>query len=939
MTTATIVVKDGGGSCKEEQPFMTSSHRTVSHDLFPLLSVKSKPQEFVVDPVQEIMTPQTQLSEHKQQRRRRRHRQHRPKKLDWNKGIRGKLYDRSHQKEELVNAMLRRTKQTIEIKPTATTTTTTEDDDPLPSITTTATTTITTTTSPAVVRELVLITGPAGVGKTSLVTSCLRPMVDAAGGYLISGKFDSIQHPEAFVPFVQAFTQWALQVQDRGSEACWEVKHRVEHHGMLAESIQALTDLIPALAPILGGVVVLEEKAEEIVPTTPPPTTNATTNTTTTMTATTRMKVVRAQQNFIFMFCRFVAAICTPTITDSAVTPTTTGTATATATTSTVPPLVLFLDDLQWAEPASLELLSALVQESVHIPGLMIVGACRGNEVSPHDPLSVTLRSLESDHGAIVTNILVGNLCPDAVQHMVSDMLNLDAVDHDKSQPLADFIYRQTEGNAFFSLQFLRRLLVEGFLFRDEMTSGSSSGSSMGGTVNVRKKGEEEVAIDEEEVPLEAEEEEEEEDEEKDPDRRTPPVSPPLLKGHDGTFSNFNMCVSWKWYSEEVILQSIACSDVAQMVTETILSLPPEQQYVLKVGACLGADFDEYSLHEVCQDADVITKTLNDAEEKGILSTSGSITCETVPSKDSMTTCEDNGTSDEQQILTSSSSMAYDGGIERHGWRFTHDMIHTSVYSLIDEPNRAAFHLHVGRKLWASATASSGPDHHESIPLNIFGIVNQLKQGIDLVTDEEERYRLAVLYRQAGEKATIGSSFQVAASYLNLAVDLLGRRHWRDHYHLSLDLFNAAAEVEYCNANFSRMDFYLDEVLTNARCFRDKLQAYTTKVYSLGTRGEMHHAIDIGLEVLKKLGEPFPKKTPGLIRILFEYAKTKRMLNKFPQEEDILNLPSMVNDDKLAATRLLVLLFPYAINCRPEFAVLIAFWNVRLVLTHGLSSM
>jgi predicted ATPase len=112
----------------------------------------------------------------------------------------------------------------------------------------------------------------------------------------------------------------------------------------------------------------------------------------------------------------------------------------------------VFLDNLQCAETASLELLLALVQELVHIPGLMIVGACWGNEVSPHFPLSVTLQSLELDHDVLVTNVLVGNLSPNAVQHMVSHMLDLDVVDHDKSQPSADFIYCQTEGNAFFTL-------------------------------------------------------------------------------------------------------------------------------------------------------------------------------------------------------------------------------------------------------------------------------------------------------------------------------------------------------------------------------------------------------------------------------------------------------------------------------------------------------
>jgi predicted ATPase len=219
----------------------------------------------------------------------------------------------------------------------------------------------------------------------------------------------------------------------------------------------------------------------------------------------------------------------------------------------------------------------------------------------------------------------------------------------------------------------------------------------VGGTTNKAGTGKEEVVVHGVDYGMAAhatKEQEQEEEKENDPEgstaSHTPPLSPPLLKGHNGT-NNFNTCVSWKWYSEEVILQSTACSDVAQMVTETILSLPPEQQYVLKVGVCLGANFDKYTLHEVCQDAGVITKTLNDAKEKGILSSStssSSTTCETACSKDSMNTGGDSGTSNKPQTWTSCSfSTAYNGGIKQHGWRFTHDMIHHSVYSLIDEPH------------------------------------------------------------------------------------------------------------------------------------------------------------------------------------------------------------------------------------------------------------
>lgn len=674
--------------------------------------------------------------------------------LDWNQ-IRGKLYDRSDQEQELLNAFLRTCN--IPLADSATN------------------------------RELYLITGPSGTGKTCLANTVCKRAVEERGGYFITGKFDLIQRSTApFAPFVHAFTQFATQVQERGDETVAKLKKQIIDK-TTGSSTAILTDVVPALQELLGV------SNDNDTP------------------AGIKIKSSGAQNHFLYLFCKMVASICTPEC-----------------------PLVLFLDDLQWAEPASLDLLSALVRDP-SIQGLLLLGACRGNEVSRDHNLSVTLRELEAT-GVRITNSVVENLHSSAVHQMISDVLNLTA---DESKPLADFVFRQTNGNIFFSLMLLRTLFEEGFLYKE--------------------------------------------------DNRT--IDATLLSKSPSSSSS-----SWKWDSEDSILMNINCQDVVNMVVDKIRSLSPQDQQVLKIGACMGAEFDEYIFTETCDCADV-GQALQHAHEKGLVSSS------------------------EQR------------GEVFGGWRFVHDTIQQSAYSLIPEADRPAFHLEIGRKLWASLS----PD---DVELNIFLIVHQLSLGMDLMDDEDERYRMALLCLGAGERSTVSSAFQVAASYLNTGISLLAKakRHWRDQYHISITLFNAAAEVEYCNANHDRTDYLVGQVLLHARCFKDKLQAYTTQIYSVGSRGEFAKAIGIGLKVLKELGYTFPSKV-NTFHIVASLMKTRRMLKKNKLDQDILDLPRMVDGDHLAVARLLNILFNYTNHASPELSALVCFKNVQLTLKHGVSSM
>ncbi len=126
-------------------------------------------------------------------------------------------------------------------------------------------------------------------------------------------------------------------------------------------------------------------------------------------------------------------------------------------------PLVIFLDDLQWADLASLKLMK-LVMEKIDINYLLLIGAYRDNEVYPGHPFMLTVEEIKKA-GAIVEQIILSPLNQSALNNLVADTLNYSP---EESLGLTEQIYRKTEGNPFFSSQFIKSLYKEGLIFYND---------------------------------------------------------------------------------------------------------------------------------------------------------------------------------------------------------------------------------------------------------------------------------------------------------------------------------------------------------------------------------------------------------------------------------------------------------------------------------------
>lgn len=261
--------------------------------------------------------------------------------------------------------------------------------------------------------------------------------------------------------------------------------------------------------------------------------------------------------------------------------------------------------------------------------------------------------------------------------------------------------------------------------------------------------------------------------------------------------------------------------------------------------------------------------------------------------------------------------------------RFTHDQILESAYGLIPERQREQTHLDIGRRLLDSLS-------EEEFRAHGFVVMRQLRLGAGLITDQEERYRMAELLMRAGQQAVKTASFDEAASHFRLGIDLLGHRHWRDEYYLSLELYTSAATVAHCNGDYDHLESLAAIVLANARTIEHKMTVFTLQMEAaFRTAVNRKKVIQIGMDALSQTSYPLPNRV-GFTRLILELEATKRMMGRFSNNV-IENLPRMEESCQEAkVVTLLITMFPAAVAEDPKLCAIIIMRAIRLVFKHGL---
>jgi predicted ATPase len=590
-------------------------------------------------------------------------------------------------------------------------------------------------------------------------------------GFYLTGKFDEVASTsqlttESYGSFKEAFTEYCNLVVESGKEKVKFVRKALEE-AMSSAELLVLLETIPALNKLLRSRSVLGGRSQHIC-----------------------LRGADAEGRFVYIFVKFVQTIS-----------------------SLGYPIVLLLDDIQWASSGSIALLkaTAAIEKERTNSRLLVMCTCRSDK---DEILNVNHVLSQMTNGEFKsTYITVSGISMPAVHRLVCDVLGLEET---TPTDLAEAIFSRTKGNPFHVKQLLNELQQQGLLFESE-----------------------------------------------------------------GKLT---------WDLDDIPFLGRS-SSVTDIVAKRIERLPEAAREVLKVAACLGCAFSEICLME------------------GVFLRSSEI-------KSAIDQCK------EETIFVC--------GTDAGELRFSHDKFQQATYMLIADNQRNEFHLNIGRRLLHWLTPEDREEH-------LMLIVDQISRGVNLIKDKEEKRDLAALFLRAGKKAAQASSFSAAVEYLKIGIQLLSSKCWSNQYELSLNLYNAAAEIEYYCGNVARVDELVETILKGAKYFDDTLLARFTKIYCLGSRGDMNRALEEGFKVLKCLGEVFPQRSCHF-RVKFELARCKIMLrNKQPLE--IINAPVLTDKNKLTAMRLMNIIHTFAFFVGDKCGPLIAARVVRRTLQHGMNEL
>ena len=251
-----------------------------------------------------------------------------------------------------------------------------------------------------------LVSGYSGVGKSSLVAEMAKAIV-ARRGYLVEGKFDQFQQAAAYGAIATAFRGLIDQLlaEPPARLDAWRTALREG----LGANAGLITTLVPELALVIGDV--------PPVPELPP---------------------AEAQTRFQHTFASFVKVFATATH-----------------------PLVLFMDDLQWSDVPTLNLLARLATAR-DVGRLLIIGAYRDNAVDATHPLMITIDQLHKARD--IVHVQLQPLAAGAVDDLVADTLR---VDRQTAAPLSTIVFEKAQGNPFFIRELLRSLHDDGAIVFD----------------------------------------------------------------------------------------------------------------------------------------------------------------------------------------------------------------------------------------------------------------------------------------------------------------------------------------------------------------------------------------------------------------------------------------------------------------------------------------
>ena len=614
------------------------------------------------------------------------------------------------------------------------------------------------------IPEILLLTGEAGLGKTTLVE--LIPDLLGKNGYFARGKFTPLTSDTPYKAIASALRGLIQQLLTETFEnrQLWQQKITAA----IANNGKVITDILPELELIIG-------LQPEII----------------------KLPSLEQHNRFNNVFIKFMRVFA-----------------------RSQSPLILFLDDWQWADSDSLNLVELMLRDK-NLKHLRIVGAYRPQELEQNRSLSQIIKNMARI--AKIERIALKPLTIAETNCLLVDSLNRESLE---SLPLANLLFQRTAGNPFFI-----HLLLQTF-YREQLLV-------------------------------------------------------------------FNFVdLNWQWDIDEIKTTSIANLNVLELVCRNLDRLTPQCRQILKLAACLGYQFDSITLADIWDSAAYIYT--NDSQA---LLTHGEI-------------------AQELNQALKAGIIIFSQKSSSNTYQFLHHRVYQTVYSLLESEELVRLHFAIGQLRLRQTPI-------DEIEENIFRLVHHLNIGRTMLVERSAIDRLVGLNLIAGQKAKAANAYEVAASYLNIALNLLPDSAWSENYELIFAVYLEAVEVNYLHGNFADAERLGDIVLSQAQTVLERVQIYKSKIHTHIAQNNMQLAADLGLYVLRLLNVSLPNDfTEGQEYVL-------RLDIDRQSIEALRSLPTMDNDFHIQAMEILTIVIPPIYIVKPELFSVVVSKMVDLCLQQG----
>jgi len=641
--------------------------------------------------------------------------------------------------------------------------------------------------------QVVFLAGYSGSGKTALINEFVQKKIAKKPNtsMLVTGKYAQSRSHYPYSAITNAFRQWCKNLSKNDVQMLRDRRTEMQQT-MEEEDLQLLFELMPSLLRIFGNN---ETDVESI--------SGTSVNSIATISiagkqgedyGTKKGKIKHAFQCCLKSLC----SICYEY------------------------PLIIFIDDLQWADLASLELLSTLLSDET-VKNLMFIGAYRSNEAGKDHPLTALITELEKEEHIAVDQMQLSDLSQNDVCEFLKDTFDTST---EKTLPLTKALYTKVLGNPFCIMQAIDQLVLKNAIYHDMIT------------------------------------------------------------------------FTWNWTllnEDDDKLEDLLSNDVIEMVKFKMQHLPRIIRKVLIFAAFTRSTFDSETLQYLLSSAGYfisdkhLLRILKDAVMMGLLLN-----------------------------ITGSNEKEY---------KFSHDRIQEAATSFMLKEESDQLRMKVGKAL-----EKLGMDTDEEWML--FTAVNHLNSVNSLLDDKLDLVRLNLLTA----KISIGkASFDSAVVLLRVGVDCLDKEsRWKEHYDLTLELFNLLLEIEFSTGNHPGSQAAVDEVLLNAKTLQEKELAHYYLVELITQNENRDHvlAMEKSSSIIRQYGIEIPNDDCNESDLGKEECRLKAVIKKH-KLSDIVNMPLM--EDSMLIALMAQLTGNWFLMGKTMQAKIVAMIAIRLCATKGLS--